>query len=222
MPLVDPRAQGDPVNAMLAALVGALEAHRVPYTFTGSFSLGFWAQPRSSKDIDVVVLLDERSKREALLCDLAKAGFDVSPEALGDLERVHSTALGLRLPNGGRVIVELLVPEPPREKLTRRIVSRARLMPFPGLANGIRVIAPEDLIVYKLLLFRDGSGPFQTEDQKDIRGLLALRRKDLDLGYVFLSLSADESLPPAALGKRRRWFERTLADLGLKRRSGRG
>lgn len=59
MPLVDPRAQGDPVNAMLAALVGALEAHRVPYTFTGSFSLGFWAQPRSSKDIDVVVLLDD-------------------------------------------------------------------------------------------------------------------------------------------------------------------
>jgi hypothetical protein len=213
MPLVDPRAQGDPVNALLGALVGVIEAHQVPYVFTGSFSLGFWAQPRSSKDIDVVVLLDpDPTKRRALLCDLEKAGFQVARDAVSDLEKLHSTPLGLTLPNGGRIVVELLVPEPEREKLTRRIVDRAKLMPFPGLPNGVRVVSPEDLIVYKLLLFRDGSGPFQTDDLKDIRGLLALR-KDLDLGYIFMSLQVDDSLPPAELAKRRRWLERTVKEL---------
>ncbi len=217
MPLVDPKAQGDPVNALLGALVGVIEAHHVPYTFTGSFSLGFWAQPRSSKDIDVVVLLDpDQVKRRALLADLAKAGFEVAVDAVGDLERLHSTPLGLKLPNGGRIVVELLVPEPEREKLTQRIVGRAKIMPFPGLPGGVRVVSPEDLIVYKLLLFRDGSGPFQTDDLKDIRGLLALR-KDLDLGYVFMSFQVDDSLPATELAKRRRWLDKTIKELGVAR-----
>lgn len=218
MPLIDPRSENDPANAPLARLVRVLDKRGVDYTFTGSFSLGFWAQPRSSKDVDVVVLLEpDRKARKAVLDDLADAGFTVPIGALSDLERVFSCALKLKLPNGGSIIVELLLPEPEREKLTRRIVSRARRMPFPGLDAGMKVISPEDLVLYKLLLFRDGSGPFQTDDQKDIRGLLALRGKDLDIGYIFLALSVDESLSSAELNKRKRWLQKTLADLGIKR-----
>ncbi|MCW8139895.1 MAG: hypothetical protein KIT58_13440 [Planctomycetota bacterium] len=127
MPKVDPREAEDPSNAMLAALVDTLEAHGVEYAFTGSFTLAFWSQPRSSKDIDVVVLLEpDRSKRRALLHDLATAGFGVPTAALDDLERVHATALDLPLRHGAKLIVELIVPEPEREALSRRIVSRAR------------------------------------------------------------------------------------------------
>lgn len=101
----------------------------------------------------MVVLLDpDRAKRRALLSDLGKAGFELAKDAVADLERLHSTPLGLVLPNGGRIVVELLVPEPEREKLTRRIVARARTMPFPGLAGGVRVVSPEDLVLYKIRL----------------------------------------------------------------------
>jgi hypothetical protein len=216
MPLVDPRAAGDPANVLLATLVRVIEAHGVPYTFTGSFSLGFWTEPRSSKDIDIVLLLDS-SKRAGLLQDLAKEGLEVAPDALGDLERVSSTPLGLRLPTGGRIIVELLVPEAARKKLTERIVGRAKVMPFPGLPGGMRIITAEDLIVYKLLLFRDGSRPSQTDDLKHIRDLVARRKDELDFGYIYLSLSVDETVPRAELAKRKRWFDKTLADLGVKR-----
>src|SRR5690606_2400286 len=109
VPKVDPRQGEDPTSAMLAALVGTLEAHGVQYAFTGSFTLAFWSQPRSSKDIDVVALLEpDPEKRRALLAALAAAGFGVSAAALEDLERLHSTALELPLRDGARIIVELL------------------------------------------------------------------------------------------------------------------
>ncbi|MCO5166152.1 MAG: nucleotidyl transferase AbiEii/AbiGii toxin family protein [Planctomycetes bacterium] len=223
MPKVDPREAEDPANAMLAALVDTLEAHGVEYAFTGSFTLAFWSQPRSSKDIDVVVLLEpDRSKRRALLHDLATAGFGVPTAALDDLERVHATALDLPLRHGAKLIVELIVPEPEREALSRRIVSRARSIPLPLRPRGVRVVTPEDLVVYKLLLFRDGSRALQTDDLKDIRDLVAMRKDDLDFGYIDLALDVENSLPRTEVEKRRRWFDKTRAEFGKGRRPRRG
>lgn len=209
-PVIDPGASHDPAASVLERIVRILEAQGVAYAFTGAFALAYWAQPRGTKDIDVVVLLSDRQEQAKLLEELLRAGFVVPPGALDDLARAphYSTGLLATLGTGAKLVIEILAPKPGEEKLTARTVQRAKMLPFPGVTSRVRVVTAEDLVVYKLLLFRKGEGAFETDDLRDIEMIVAMC-PDLDVGYVTLSLST-LGLDPEASSVRSRWFEKVV------------
>ena len=49
--------------AVLKSVTGRLEAAGIPYMMTGSFAANYYAVPRMTRDIDLVVELDRKSTR---------------------------------------------------------------------------------------------------------------------------------------------------------------
>jgi len=218
-PVIDPGAN-DPSASVIQRVVDVLDDMGIEYVFTGALALAYWVAPRGTKDIDIVVMLPETEEtRRELLRRLEAAGFPAPPGALEDLKHAPNYSTGLRavLPTGAVFVVELLVPKPGQEKLTSRIAKRAKLMPFIGVKKAIPIVSPEDLVVYKLFLFRKGERPLETDDVKDMNNILAVR-KDLDAGYVRLSL-LHLGLPQEALAERSKWLEAALVRHGFNKKS---
>jgi hypothetical protein len=166
--------------------------------------------------VDVAVILDDRELQEELLGELAAAGFDVDPRALEDLNdpQICSTAFLAGLPDGSRLMIELIRGEPALRRLTVKIIGRAKTMPYPGRPSGMNIVTPEDLVLDKVFLFRDGSGsPYETDDRKDIARVLAVQ-KNLDVDYVRREM-VDLPKTREELAKRSRWFEKALRKSGL-------
>lgn len=202
----------DPINAILFKLVAVLDDMGIPYAFTGSFALGFWAEPRSSKDVDVALLIDDREEKAEVLRRLVSAGIGVPEAALDDLGR-HGVAPIVVCPEGRRIVVELIVPrasEPAdRHAFTVRAIARARTIRLASVP--IQVVSAEDLAAIKLLLFRTGARPTETDDLKDLRVLLYKRLDTIDLGYVRLVLQVE--LPGRERARRSKWLESTVRRL---------
>ena len=62
--------------ALLQQVVGVLEAARVPYMLTGSLAAAYYATPRATQDIDIVVAPEEAGLRRAVE-GLSAAGYYV-------------------------------------------------------------------------------------------------------------------------------------------------
>lgn len=212
-PMFDYSSPADPINEIIFKLVGILEAAGIPYAITGSFALGIWSEPRASKDVDVVLILDGAPAKVALLRQLAGTGIAVPEAALDDLERHGLAPIVVGLPGGLKTAVELIVPRQgkpeDRRGFTERAIARSVLVPVAG--RQVRIVTPEDLAAMKLIMFRTGSRPRQTDDTRDVRDLLYGRLETMDLGYIQLALQVE--LPPKELGQRLKWLDATVRKL---------
>lgn len=207
----NPALGGNDAVGLIGALSKALDSSGGNWAFTGALALSFWGAVRNSKDVDVVLA----GSLGPVLHALAAAGFPLSPQAAYELQgKDRATSFSVLLPSGAQLTVELIAAEPGQEAASRRGVSRAVRMPFPGVSRGIPVVSAEDLVLFKLLFFRPGSQPFQTNDLKDIEGILISQGKSFDISYVNLALSG---IPMASEERRRRvrWFSSALRRHGL-------
>ncbi len=65
-------------------LLSTLNAHKVKYLIVGGYAVGFHAQPRATKDLDVFIGPDEQNAR-AVYDALAKFGAPLEDLIPGDL-----------------------------------------------------------------------------------------------------------------------------------------
>ena len=72
---------------VLEDAVGRLEKAGVPYMVTGSVALSYYAQPRMTRDLDIVVELAPRDAKE--VADLFSPEYYVSEEAVARAMRDH-------------------------------------------------------------------------------------------------------------------------------------
>jgi len=79
----------------------------------------------------------------------------------------------------GTFPVELVLPKVPA--VDDRVLQRAATVPYPDRPAGIKVVTPEDYVLFKVISFRE-------RDKVDVSDVLRLRH-DFDVGYVALSLS---------------------------------
>ncbi|GEM_PF-2634023 len=177
-----PPPSGDPV-AELASVLDALE---VPYFFTGALALNFWGRQRGTEDIDLVIHGGRVRFAEALNA-LAEAGFAVDPPAaLKESTEEGHTAFPATIEVEGRkadIAVDVILPALPFEK---EILARTRRLPWFGKEDGIPVISPEDLVLYKTIYFRRTAF---SDDPRDVESVLA-RTRDLDTSIVLETLSS--------------------------------
>jgi hypothetical protein len=147
-----------------------LSAAQFRYMLTGSFALAYYATPRMTRDLDVVVQL-----READIESLSSAfGVDFYFDPADALEAVTSKRMFnlMHLQSGIKVDFIVRKDSPYRElELTRR-----RAVEFSGVDTFI--VSREDLILSKLVWSAESNSELQRRD------VAALVHESLDLEYL--------------------------------------
>ena len=157
---------------VLKTIAKHLDVLGIPYMVTGSLAASYYAVPRFTRDIDVVVEIDA-GRAVQLAHDLADE-FYVEEKAL--LRAVARSGMANIIHQRLLVKVDLIVRKGTpyrREELERR---RSVVL------DGVKVwfVAPEDLILSKLLWMRESRSEIQ---RRDVESLVASVR-DLDREYI--------------------------------------
>ena len=162
------------LEAFLRRVTSLAEEVGVPYMLTGSLAAAYYARPRATRDIDLVVVLTLEGV-EPLVDALEDAGFYVSLAAARDAVRSDGQFNAIDPESGWKVdwIVRKDRPFSRTEFERRRIV---RLMDLE-----IPIVAPEDLVVAKLEWARKGESELQL---RDALAIVRQHRSELDLSYV--------------------------------------
>lgn len=144
---------------LLIKVAEILDRLDIPYAITGGMAVFVWARPRFTADIDIVVLLKPEHIRELVevLRGLSEASYVDSHMIREAIER-HGEfnfidgATGMKVdfwPIGGRPFDEA--------QLKRRIAKTI-------LGHEVDFVSPEDLILAKLLWYKEGKSSKQSED----------------------------------------------------------
>jgi len=157
----------------LLDVIDALEACGVPYMLVGSFASNFYGIGRSTKDVDFVLQLDEKSVSDVLkeLGPQFRLDSQVSFETVTGTMRWAIDVVALPF----RIEFFLLSRDPhDQERFRRRrcakIAGRDTYLP-----------TPEDVIITKLRWSRQGERP---KDRDDVRNVIAVQGDRIDWDYV--------------------------------------
>ncbi len=160
---------------LLIQVVEILERLNIPYAITGGMAVFVWARPRFTADIDIVVTLksEDVSVLESALRALPVAGYiDANMmrhaiEQRGEFNFIDGMT-------GVKVDFWPVGSQPfDKSQMDRRIAKEI-------LGRNIYFISPEDLILSKLLWFREGESAKQREDVESILRM----QENLDRKYL--------------------------------------
>jgi 3-keto-L-gulonate-6-phosphate decarboxylase len=165
---------------VLGIVANRLEAAHVPYMLTGSFAMAYYATPRMTRDLDIVVAL--KVSDAAALAAQFSVEFYVDAEAVQGAARVEGFFNLMHLASG--IKVDFIV----RKSAQYRQVEfeRRKRVEFAGI--DCYIVSREDLILSKLVWSRETRSELQ---HRDVRALLHetvdqkyLRRWAIELGVL--------------------------------------
>jgi hypothetical protein len=144
---------------VLALFSDRLSAASVPFMLTGSFALAYYATPRMTRDLDMVVALDERDVEPVVAAFASDFYVDADAARTAVLTEVNL----MHLESG--VKVDLIV----RKSDEFRQVEFARRKPVAIANVQTWIVSCEDLILSKLVWALQSNSELQ---RRDIRQLL--------------------------------------------------
>jgi hypothetical protein len=142
--------------SVLKLVAGRLEAAGLAYMVTGSVALSLYAEPRMTRDVDLVV--DLHSSDTTRIVELFGAEFNVDPDRIRDA--IAQRSMFNVIHTGAVVKLDIIVRKAGayREEEFRR----RRLAQIDGI--GMWVVSPEDLMLSKLDGARDSRSELQLRD----------------------------------------------------------
>lgn len=157
---------------ILKIVVKRLASARIPYMVTGSIAANFYTTPRMTRDIDIVVEVEERDA-EALY-SLFSNDFYVDKQAI--MNAIHDKQIFNIIHNEEVVKVDFII----RKDTNYRNLEfkNRRCLVWEG--QEIFVASPEDLILSKLFWARESLSEVQL---RDIRNLFRTN-PNLNRGYI--------------------------------------
>lgn len=150
-----------------------LEHANIPYMLTGSFAANFYAVPRMTRDIDIVVEIDEPSDA-SILMRLFQNEFYIDKTSIIEAMKTHGMFNIIH--NGTVVKIDFIIRKDTPYRLTE--FQRKNRVLFDG--TPLWIVAPEDLIISKLFWTKDSLSEMQI---RDIRNLLE-SVKNLNTAYM--------------------------------------
>jgi hypothetical protein len=155
---------------VLGLVSDRLSAQDLPFMLTGSFALAYYATPRMTRDLDIVVALNEGD------VDALVAAFE--SDFYIDADSARSAIASERMFNlmhlESGVKIDFIV----RKSSDFRQVEFARRRPVEFAGTATWIVSCEDLILSKLVWALDSNSELQ---RRDIRQLLAGK---IDLDYI--------------------------------------
>ena len=147
-----------------------MDAIGVEYMVTGSMALNFYALPRTTRDIDIVVDVAPADRR--FLIKVLVEDFEADADVIRDaLQR--NEIFNVLTPS----FVKIDVISRDRQMDHERVFQRRNT--FTLRDQQVKVISPEDLVLAKLYWARESKSEMQF---RDIRNLLA--GADIDREYI--------------------------------------
>jgi hypothetical protein len=157
---------------VLTTIAGRLETAGIAYMVTGSFAANYYALPRMTRDIDLVVELSGGDADR--FCAMFEGDFYLDRDAVRAAIAGRST---FNLIHQAHVIkVDCIVRKDTDYRRTE--FARQRRGSIEG--HGLALVAPEDLIISKLDWMRETRSEVQLDD---VRNLLR-SVPDLDMPYL--------------------------------------
>ncbi len=155
---------------VLQDVVERLEGAELPYMLTGSMAMNYYAEPRMTRDIDIVIALQstDASSLIKLFSDAYYVPDNAVSEAIRDLSMFNLIHLD------SVVKVDVIVRK--SEKYRKHEFERRSKIEFAGIK--LWVVSKEDLILSKLCWSKESQSELQF---RDIKNLL---NTGYDEGYV--------------------------------------
>ncbi len=162
---------------LLAAVSDVLARWGDRWFLFGAQAVLLWGRPRLTADVDITARLQPEDAR-GFCADMEGAGFQLRvADPVAFLARTRVLPF-LHLPT--QLPLDLVLAGPGLEE---QFLDRAVRVEMEGLS--VPVIAPEDLVVMKILAGRP-------KDIEDVRAVLAERLATLDTGRIEATLTALE------------------------------
>lgn len=162
------------LESFLRRVVSIAQEARIPYMLTGSLAAAYYAEPRATRDVDLVVVLSLDDVEE-LVRRLEVEGFYVSLQAARDAVRGEGQFNAIDPESGWKVDWIVRKDRP----FSRNEFERRR--PVEMMDLEVPLVAPEDLLVAKLEWARKGSSERQLRDALEI---LVHRGTELDRDHL--------------------------------------
>jgi hypothetical protein len=173
----------------LHKVVAILDEAGVPYMLTGSLASAFYAVPRSTQDVDVVIATEE-SGIQRVVRGLQEAGYYADLDAALDAWRTKGQFNAIDPDSGWKV--DLIVRKD--RAFSRTEFERRERTSMFGIQ--LSVASPEDVLIAKLEWSRMGDSALQRRDVVQLLERMWLR---LDRPYLEKWV--------AELGLEREWVE---------------
>jgi hypothetical protein len=145
-----------------------LDALQIPYAVIGGLAVQYWGEPRTTMDVDIVVLVSP-DRTEAFL-EAAVRRFTARLQDAVSFAQTNRMLL-LSDTDGNPIDISLGIPG-----YEEYVLQRAVMVALPD-NRIIRLISPEDLIIHKCIAGRP-------RDQEDIERVLVRQRLLVDLSYI--------------------------------------
>jgi hypothetical protein len=165
-----------------------LDGAHIGYMLTGSMAMNYYAQPRMTRDIDVVVAL--RPTDAARMVEIFSPDYYVSREAV-DSSIAHQSLFNL-IHNESVIKVDCIVRKQSEYRLTE--FNRRQRITIETFETWI--VSKEDLILSKLFWAKDSRSETQLGDVKNListgcdRGYIEQWTRELGVGSLWQEVSA--------------------------------
>jgi len=180
-------------SQLLIKIAKILEDLKIPYMVTGGFAVSVWGRPRFTADIDIVVkLLPKNIPRLAKLLLAIDKDVYVSQEAMenalkrkGEFNFIHPQT-GLKVDFWVEKDIEKYYLSQYQDSEARvssqfEKIKLQRRIPKKIEDQKVYFISPEDLILSKLIWYKQG----QSEQQlRDIESVLKVSKSEIDMDYI--------------------------------------
>lgn len=152
---------------IIKIITSFLNKHNIPYMVVGATAVSIYGNPRTSMDIDFLIVLGDKIKDFVNFLKENNFDADIKDIKIAFKEKSHSTIFDNL--SVFRLDIKGVYTQFDKESLERRRVIKVK-------NTKINLCSPEDLILCKL--------DFGSEqDLNDARSIL-LRQKNLDLNYL--------------------------------------
>src|SRR3989338_7137544 len=159
-------------SEVLKEVCRRLEVAGIPYMITGSIATNFYAVPRMTRDIDIVIEVRKQDVDKVMA--LFENDFYIDRGSVS--EAIEVQGLFNILHNEYVIKVDFIVR---KESLYRKLeFQRKRSADFEG--QKIWIVTPEDLILSKLFWAKDSLSEIQLGNVKNLLRMV----KDLDVVYL--------------------------------------
>ena len=162
------------LSTLLQRIVAILDEASIPYMLTGSLAAAFYATPRATQDIDLVLEISPEQVG-MLIAQLQSAGLYVSSDAAQEAIRLEGQFNAIDPDTGWKV--DFIV----RKSRAFSVEEFGRRQSQNVLGMDLFLVSPEDLIIAKLEWARKGQSELQL---KDVQGILRNSEFDLNRTYV--------------------------------------
>jgi hypothetical protein len=168
---------------VLKIVTGRLDRAGISYMVTGSIALNYYAVPRMTRDIDLVVEVSPADTER--LCALFQDDFYLEPETVRDAV-THAGTFNLI---HTRLVVKVDMVVRKSDEYRRTEFSRRRQVSLDD--HAFFIVAPEDLVISKLEWARHTRSEVQLGDVRNVlRSVPGLDRSYLECWIGDLGLDA--------------------------------